>query len=137
MNETLDKMYELLKDYKHVFLDEYFIDSDNIEDEITDWRNNYMCDDDEFIIVPVYAAKAVHKPSFDFGDIVELIERYGYSTDNVWGDKLLKKEQTTLDAINGLLHIIILQIWESDKQLFGVKIYADEEKGFDIIEEEI
>ena len=132
--EEFKRMYELLKGHNFVFLDDNFIDAGDIEDEIRYWRDSYMCEDDEEIIVPVYKAKPANKPSLDFDDIGDFLDNRDYNYDGVWGLDIIDKNQETLDKINELFHSLIDPIYFSSDELFDVIIYADEEKGFEIEE---
>ncbi len=132
--EELTRMYELLKGHNFVFLDDNFINAEDIEDEIANWRSMYMCEDAEEIIVPVYKAKPANKPSFDFNDIGDFLDNHEYEYEGVCGVDLVEKNQETLNKINELVHSLIDQIYFTDDELFDVIIYADEEKGFDIEE---
>lgn len=134
MNEELERMYELIKGHNFVFLDESFIDAYDIEDEIDNCKNMYMCDDEEFITVPVYKAIQVDKPNLSINDIGELLEGHEYNTEDEWSTDLVKDDKETLAKINELIHTLILPIYISGVELFSIKIYADADKGFEIVE---
>lgn len=130
----LKELNELLKEHTYVFLDETFVDVDDIEEEI-----NYMreyCFDSDSMVVPISSVKPMAKPIFTFDDLGEKLEAHSYDTENAQGTELLDENKETLDKINELVHSIILPIYTSDKTLFNILIYADEEKGFEIILEE-
>lgn len=132
MKDDLKEMYKLMKDYDYVFLDEDFVDVDDIQEEIDNKRNNDMCDE-EILLLPVYATKPITKPEFSFDDLGDKLESHSYDTENAQGTDLIEEDEDVLKLINELFNSIVSPIYSSEQELFSILIYADEEKGFGII----
>ena len=134
MEDKLKELYKLLNEHKYVFLDEEFISIDNIEDEI-----NYRRDGDIGIegklTLPIYAPKEMSKPNLTFEDLGEQLEAYDYGTDNAWNTDLIEDNKETLRKINELFHSLVSPIYNSDKEIGTIVIYADKNKEIDFIKE--
>ena len=134
MKNKLEELYKEIKPYGYIFLDEDYINVDDIEDEL-----NYRRDSDIGIegklTLPIYAPKKINKPNFTFEDLGEKLEACDYGTDSAWNTDLIEKDKETLKKINELFHSLVSPIYNSDKKIGTIVIYADENKEIDFIKE--
>lgn len=122
--EMLKTLQELLEDHSYIFMDDEFIDTDDIEDRIVDHIREYLTEDDDYSVFSIYAANEMDKPNLTIEHIGQILEDSEYSTENAWGMDLVEEDKETLDKMNDLMHSIIGQLYMKGYPLLKVTVYS-------------
>lgn len=134
MKKNWKELHELLKDHEHIFLDDEFIDTKNIEEEIGYMREYFINSDT--MTIPISSVKPIEKPIFTFDDLGEKLEAHSYDTENAQGTDLLETNEEKLKEMNKIFNELVMEIYQEKEVLFYIVLNKNDNNSFGIVEKE-